>query len=297
MRKLLGFARETFSEFGDDDCPRMAAALSYYTVFSLPAILILVITAVGSFWGDEAVRGGIQEQIAMVLGEQGASAVGTMIAGASERTAEANLLGILILLFGATGAFAQLQTALNAVWHVERDPRVGWKGFVVKRLLSFGMILCVAFLLLVSLVLSAALTALGDRLSEVLPGAISSGVLFTFDALLSLAVITILFAAIFKFLPDAEIRWRDTWVGAGITSLLFALGKVGLGLYLGRRDFGTMFGAAGSLALVMVWIYYAAMILLLGAEITQVWVRRHGSPVRPEAGAVRVVQETKQITG
>ena len=295
MRAVLDFTKETFSEFTGDQCPRMAAALSYYTVFSLPAILVLVITAAGSFWGEEAVQTRLQDQIATVLGTQGAEAVGTMIAGATERKAEANLFGALALLFGATGAFAQLQAALNAAWQVQPDPDAGWKNFLLKRIFSFGMILCVAFLLLVSLVLSAAFRAIGDSVSGALPESFSHGMLLTLDTAISFAVITVLFATIFKYLPDAEVEWRDTWFGAAVTSLLFALGKFGLGFYLGRRDFGTLFGTAGSLAIVMVWIYYAAMILLLGAEITQVWARRHGSTIVPEEGAVRVVTATRRL--
>jgi membrane protein len=198
----------------------------------------------------------------------------------------ATILGVLALLFGALGAFMQLQGALNKAWEVKPDPKKGGvRQFIAKRVLSAGMILAVAFLLMVSLAVSAVLSALGAKLAFVPEPALQA-----LDLTLSLAVITVMFAAIFRFLPDAEIAWRDVWVGALFTSMLFVLGKFAIGFYLGRSAPGDAFGAASALAVILVWIYYAGMIVLLGAEFTQAWAERRGSYKRPENGAVHVEQ-------
>ena len=199
-------------------------------------------------------------------------------------------------MLGASGAFGQLQAALNRAWEVAPDPEQGGlKAFLLKRVFSFGMILSVAFLLLVSLVLSAALSAFGGALAGMLPEGVSATLLQVLNQVVSFAVIAGLFAAIFKVLPDATVAWRDVWVGAAVTAVLFVVGKFVIGYYLGRSNPGEAFGAAGSLAVMFVWIYYSSMILLLGAEFTQAWAEARGSGIAPERGAVRVVQEKKQV--
>jgi membrane protein len=206
------------------------------------------------------------------------------------------VLSVLALLLGATGAFGQLQAALNRSWEVAPDPdKGGIKQFLLKRVFSFGMILSVAFLLLVSLVLSAALTAFGGALGSMLPDGVSATLLQVVNQLVSLVVIAVLFAALFKVLPDARVAWRDVWVGGAVTALLFVLGKFLIGLYLGRSNPGQAFGAAGSLAVLLVWIYYSSMILLLGAEFTQLWAERKGQGIAPERGAMRVVRQRKEL--
>jgi membrane protein len=203
------------------------------------------------------------------------------------------VLGILALLFGATGAFGALQSALNRVWEVKPDPRRGGiKSFLGKRLLSLGMAGTIAFLLLVSLVVSAALSAFGDQLGAML-GGISGPVMQGAQVLVSLAVVTVLFAAIFKILPDAHVAWRDVWSGALFTTVLFVAGKFVIGFYLSRAEPDSSFGAAGALAVILIWVYYSAMILFLGAEFTQVWATEKGRGIEPEDGAVRV--ETKTV--
>jgi membrane protein len=198
----------------------------------------------------------------------------------------------VVLLFGATGAIAELQDALNTAWGVQPDPNKGGvKSFFLKRLLSLALVAGIAFLLLVSLLLTTAIT-----ISEKwLPGQISAPLLYGVNVAADLIVITLLFAAIFKFLPDAQVAWRDVWIGAAVTAGLFILGKFGLGVYLGNSNVASAYGAAGSLVLVLVWIYYSALILLLGAEFTQVWARERGKRVRAEEGAVRVVRQTKPV--
>jgi membrane protein len=206
------------------------------------------------------------------------------------------ILSIAALLFGATGAFGQLQSAINRAWEVMPDPdKGGLKAVLLKRVFSFGMILSIAFLLLVSLVLSALLSAFGTALNQYLPSGLSGPLVQVINQLISLLVITLLFAAIFKVLPDARVAWRDVWVGAAFTAVLFVIGKYLIGLYLGHSNPGEAFGAAGSLAVMFIWVYYSSMILLFGAEFTQVWAKRHGSGIAPDRGAVRVLEERRPL--
>ncbi len=283
----LGLLKRTFKDFSEDECPQMAAALSYYTIFALPPLLILILTVVGLVFDPAQVQESIRGQVGEMMGAEGAQQIGTIIEQANRpegRGARA-LVGVVGIILGATGAFMQLQKALNRAWEVEPDPDAGGvKTFVLKRLLSLGMIFGLAFLLLVSLALSALISMAGDMVGSILPGT-SAPLLFALDVSLNLALITLLFAVMFKVLPDARIRWKSVWVGAAATAVLFVIGKFALGLYLGRSNPGEAYGAAGSLALLLVWIYYAAMIVLLGAEFTQVWAESHGHGIEPEEGA------------
>lgn len=283
----VALLKRTFKDFSADDCPRMAAALSYYTVFALPPLLILILTVVGMVFDPAQVQEAIRGQVGEVMGADGAEQIGTIIQQADEPEGRGvrALVGIAALILGATGAFMQLQGALNTAWNVEPDPDAGgFRNFIVKRVLSLGMILGLAFLLLVSLALSAVISMAGEMVGRIVPG-VSEWLLHLLNFGLSLAVITVLFAAMFKVLPDARIAWKDVWVGAGVTALLFVIGKFALGFYLGRSNPGEAYGAAGSLALILVWIYYASMIVLLGAEFTQVWAESRGKGIEPEEGA------------
>jgi membrane protein len=286
---IFAMLKETVREFLGDDCMRLAAALSYYTIFSLPALLILILMVASVFIDPQDMQGRIDQQMGALIGRDGAEQIQTMIEHANRPDTGgplAAILGIAALLFGATGAFMQLQAALNKAWDVEPDPDAGGlRNFIVKRFFSLAMILGIAFLLLVSLVISAALGAFGDVLASYLPG-VSEVLLQLLQLGVSLALISALFAAMFKVLPDADIAWRDVWVGAVVTALLFVVGKFAIGLYLGNSEPGTAYGAAGSLAVLLVWIYYSAIILFLGAEFTQVWATRRGGGVRPSKGAV-----------
>jgi membrane protein len=290
---VFGTLTRSVRDFLDDDCMTRAAALSYYTVFSLPPLLILILLLAGTLLDPNDVRGGLESQIDALMGPAGGDQVRTMLTHA-ERPGGGlfpTLIGIGALLFGATGAFSQLQSALNRVWEVEPDPHQGGlKTFLFKRLLSFGMILTVAFLLLVSLAVSAALAAFGSALESFLPEGVSAPLLQALNLVLSLAVITLLFAAIFKVLPDATVAWRDVWVGAAVTAVLFTVGKFLIGLYLGTSNPGEAYGAAGSLALLLLWIYYSSIIMLFGAEFTQAWAETHGRAVTPEQGARRLTE-------
>ena len=285
---MWSFLKRILRDFSEDECSVRAAALAYYTVFALPPLLILLTIVVGIFWDPVEVQRALESQFSTLVGSDGASAIREMLAHAKAPGTGpvASILGLLALLFGAIGAFMQLQGALNKAWEVKPDPKKGGvRQFIAKRLLSAGMILAVAFLLMVSLAVSAVLSALGAKMAFVPEPALQA-----VDLTLSLAVITVMFAAIFRFLPDAEIDWRDVWVGALFTSMLFVLGKFAIGFYLGRSAPGDAFGAASALAVILVWIYYAGMIVLLGAEFTQAWAERRGARKEPETGAVHVEQ-------
>lgn len=284
----------TIQSFMQDECPRMAAALSYYTVFSLAPLLVLVVLITGVVVEAGTVEQLLQGELGGLLGPEGAEQVQTMIRNVERPGAGgplATVLGTAALVLGATAAFAQIQSALNTAWKVEPDPTRGdIRNFLLKRVLSFAMILGVGFLLLVLLVVSALLAAFTDLVGRTLLEGVSGPLLFLVDAGFTLGIITLLFAAMFKLLPDAVVAWRDALVGGVASALLFTLGKFLIGFYLGRSDPGGVFGAAGSLAVILLWVYYTSMILLLGAEFTWVWARNRGDPIRPEPGAVRVTR-------
>jgi membrane protein len=296
----LELIKKSASDFIADDCMDSAAALSYYTIFSLPALLVLMLMLIGSVMDPADVRGGVESQIQSLMGPSAGDQVRTIIEEAEQRPSSGLLptvLGILGLIFGATGALGQLQKTLNRAWNVEPDPQQGGiKSFLAKRVFSLGIILVIAFLLLVSLVISAALSGVGDRLGTVLPSGLSGPVLQISNLLISLGVIALLFAAMFKVLPDAKISWRSVWPGALFTAVLFVVGKSLIGLYLGRSNPGEAYGAAGSLAVLLLWVYYSAIILLFGAEFTETWAEKRGEGIEPESGAVRVRRE-KVVAG
>lgn len=289
-KDAAGFLQRVASEFSQDECVESAAALAYYAMFSLAPVLVIAIAIAGLFFDPQDVRGEVQNQLRDMLGPGGAEQVRTMIQSVRQSNSGvwATALSVLALLFGATGALGQLQTSLNKAWDVRPSPEEGVvKSFVGKRLLSFALILVIGFLLLVLLALSTVASALGTWFSQILPSGFSGPILMAINVGISLLVATLLFAAIFKLLPDAKIRWRDVWTGAAATAVLFVIGKFLIGLYLGSSGIGSAYGAAGSLALVLVWVYYSSLILLLGAEFTQVWTRRRGRRIDPAAGAIR----------
>jgi membrane protein len=299
VKRSFSLIKESAGNFLADDCPTQAAALSYYTIFSLPPLLLVLLLILGSVMDPQDIQGHLEQQLTALMGTSATEQIREILEQLHQPGARGllpTLLSIGALVFGATGAFGQLQASLNRLWKVTPDPRQGGiRAFLVKRVFTFGMILSVAFLLLVSLVLSAVLSAFGGTLATFLPGGISTALLQGVNQLLSLVVITALFAAIFKVLPDVQIGWGDVWVGACVTALLFVVGKFLIGFYLGESDPGQAFGAAGSLAVLLVWIYYSSMIVLFGAEFTQAWVKRARGRVAPEPGAVRVVEKARPL--
>lgn len=279
----LGTARTAFRDFMEDKCPMRAAALSYYTAFALPPLLILVTMTAGAVWSPDEVTRAIETQFAGMIGPESAGTVRDMIRTGEQSSGPlGTLLGFAGLLFGATGALVSLQDALNAVWEVKQDPKArGIKHFFLKRLLSLGMILGLGFLLIVSLAVSAALSALGEAIGN------ESVVMQVVGVLVSLVTLIVIFAAIYKYLPDTDVPWGVVWVGGVVTAVLLELGKVLLGLYLGSKNPGSAFGAASALAVILVWIYYSAMLVLLGAELTQAIASRRGHIIGEQKRARR----------
>ena len=285
-RVLVKLLIESFKEWQADNASRLAAALAYYTVFSLSPLLIMAIAIAGALFGEDAAKGEIVGQIEGLVGAEGATVIETAIRNANQPdiSSVASLISVGVLLFGASGVFAQLQEALNTVWNVKAKPDQGVMNFVRKRVLSFSAVLGIGFLLLVSLILSAVLSALSKYMGHLIPGA--DFLWQIVNQVVSFGIITSLFALMYKFLPDVKIKWDDVWIGASITAFLFSIGKFALGLYLGRGSFGSTYGAAGSLIVILAWVYYSAQILFFGAEFTQVYSRKYGSRIVPDKNAV-----------
>jgi membrane protein len=296
-RALLSILKETYGDWSEDKASRLAAALAYYTAFSIAPLLLIAIAVAGLVFGREAAQGQIFSQLEGLLGADGASAIQTGIANSDKAGAGtlSAIIGLATLIWSASSLFGQLQDSLNTIWEVQPDPHAGIVATVKRRFLSMTMVLGIAFVLLVSLVLSAGLSAVGGLLGDVLPG--GNVIWQVVNFIVSFAIITGLFAAIYKVLPDATVTWGDVWIGAAVTALLFTAGKVLIGLYLGHASVGSTFGAAGSLLVFLVWVYYSAQILFFGAEFTQVYARRYGSRIVPAEGAVALTDEARAQQG
>jgi membrane protein len=284
--------KETAKDWSDDDAATLAAALAYYALLSLAPLLVISIGVAGWFLGPEAARGRVAGELSGIVGGEAAQGVQAVVAHADKPThgVVSAIVGVITLFVGASGVFGQLQTSLNTIWEVKAKPDRGLLGQLKDRFFSFTMVLGVAFLLLVSLVLSSILSSIGHLLADTLPGGAVLWQVVNF--LLSFGVVTALFALIFKVIPDAKIKWRDVWLGAAVTALLFAVGKQLLGLYLGKAAVGSSYGAAGSIVALVVWVYYAAQILFVGAEFTQVQARHRGAAIEPTENAERVPEAT-----
>jgi membrane protein len=301
MRTLLSNLPTTlklaYQDWNEDNASRLAAALAYYTIFSLAPMLVIVIATAGLIWDTEAVRDQILSQVRDLIGPQGADFIASLISstGSPAEGIVALIIGILTLLLGALGVFNELHNSLNLIWNIRMEKPAGFlesiKKLLIDRFLSFAMILAIGFLLLVSLVVTAALSATQETIGDAFP--LSEWVWQILNLAISIAVIAVLFALMFKFLPDAKIAWRDAWIGAFFTSLLFSLGKAAIGIYLGNSAVASAFGAAGSLILLLLWIYYSAQILFFGAEFTQVYANRYGSKIAPEGKKASALEEDR----
>jgi membrane protein len=292
LRKFGLLLKDTFNQWNEREPFSNSIIIAYYTIFSLPGLLVIIINVAAYFYDEKDVTARITGEIQAMIGGNTAEDVRGIIEKASETkgTVLSSILGIATLLFGATGVFYQLQQILNKMLEVEPKPKQKILKLVRDRIFSFGLILAVGFLLLVSLVLSAGLSALSDWVA----GNLSESLIVIFkvlDILFSFGIVTILFASIYKFLPDAKISWRDVWIGALLTSALFVIAKFGLGVYFGQSDPASTYGAAGSIILIMLWVSYAGMILLFGAEFTQVYANQYGKKVEPSEGAVSTAGE------
>jgi membrane protein len=288
---------EVFTNWNKHEAAAQSAALAFYTLFSLAPVLVLVIALAGAVFGKDAVRGQIVAEFSGLMGKEAAQTVQEVIKSAAARPATGSLgavLGIITLLFGATGVFVQLQEALNRVWDVAPEPGAVFTTLLRKRLLSFSLILGIGFLLMVSLVLSAGLSALGRSLERI---AAPAGVLEAVNFLVSYLVVTLLFGLIYRLLPDVHLSWRDVGTGAFLTALLLVVGKTLIGFYLGRTGTASAYGAAGSLVVLLFWVYYSSLVFFLGAELTRVLSRQHRSGhAKPEEGAMRVPPELAGAT-
>ena len=295
LKEAWTLIRETFQDWSEDKAPRLAAALAYYTVFSLAPLLVLVIAITGMVAGNNFdVRQGIVDQVSSTMGSDAAASINQIIDATNTGGTGiiATVVGIGTLLLGATGLFGQLQDALNTIWEVAPKPGRGIMGMLKDRFLSFTMLLGVSFLLLVSLVISAGLSAFNGWLSDRLGGLLIVAQILNF--IVSTGVIALIFAMIFKILPDVEIAWSDVWIGAIVTALLFNIGKTLLSVYLANNSTASAYGAAGSLIILLLWVYYSAQILFLGAEFTQVYARHHGSKIQPSENA-RALTENERV--
>jgi membrane protein len=314
MGKLFSAVRQAISDFSDDDCMSSGAAIAYYTIFALPPLLVLVFfIAHAAGVSQEQIDRVVSSQIGIPMAgesgegeqqEQGATL--ESVAGDADKKSEVRALGpfsriagIVLLIFSATGVFGQLQFALNRAWEVEPDPKKGGIfNFIFKRLLSLGMIVVIAFLLMVSMVLTTLLDEISVWVFGKDPGTLGMVFGYILNHAVTLLVATLMFAAMFKLLPDAKMRWKDMWVGSFITAVLFVVGKSLISIYLQNSDIGASWGsAAASMIGMLVWVYYTSLIVLFGAELTQAWIQLHGSGIEPAKGAVRVEEEKRHVRG
>jgi membrane protein len=282
--------KQTFSEWLEDKAPQLGAALAYYTVFSLAPLVLLLLAVIGWLFHDDPAGAWrkLTEQMSYFLDKSAVEVVRNIAEKASEakRSSVATIIGVLLALFGASGVFGQLQDALNTIWGVKAKPGRGIAAFIRARFLSFAMVAGVCFLLLVSLIIESILKSFSQYVQAMFPGGIVIALIVY--SIFDLAVVVLMFAFIFKFLPDVKIQWRDVWIGAAMTAILFAIGKWALGLYLASGKAASAYGAASSLITLLLWIYYSSQILLFGAEFTQVYAARAGRAIVPDEYAVRV---------
>ncbi len=285
FKGLWGLLKSATKNWIADNAQRLGAALAFYTVFAVSPLFIIAIFVASLVFDQTAVRAALFDQVADLAGQKGARALESALAASlpHQQGVFATMVAVITWFVMATGVFMELQAALNRIWGVEPRPGQGIWGFLKARLLSFAMVMVIGFLLLVSLVVSAVLAALAGYVSALVPR--FDMLMMIANGIVSFGVITLLFAGVFKVLPDVKISWGDVWIGAGVTALLFTGGKFLLGLYLGQNSTVSAYGAAGSLVLILLWVYYSAQILFFGAELTQAYANRYGSPLAPKAHA------------
>jgi len=296
LKRITNSLKEAFTGWNDRDAFSASAVIAYYTIFSLPGLLVIIVNVAGYFWGKEAVTNEVMNQVQGMIGQDTARQLQDIIVRASvtKGTIVSSILGIATILFGATGVFYHVQQIFNKIWEVKPKPKQKFLKLLRDRLFSFGLILVIGFLLLVSLVVSAAINAMSTWVTRHM----SESLLFVFniaDFIFSIGIITILFAAMYKFLPDVKIKWKDVWAGALLTTILFVIAKYALGLYFGKSKPGSTYGAAGSIILIMLWVSYAALVLLYGAEFVRVYARHSGKTIPPKETAEK--DKTASTTG
>ena len=299
FKDLFPLLKDTFAAFGEDKVSRLAAALSYYTIFSIAPILVVILSIAAIFFNAQTARAGLMDQIGQVVGPTGANAIGEILTNANKAGQSGNIwasiIGIATVLVGASGLFAALQDSLNTVWGVAPKPDAGIGYLIRSRFLSFAMVLGIGFLLIVSLAASTFVKAGAGWVGQLLGGA--AWIAPVFNVIIFFFVLLILFAAIFKVLPDAQVQWHDVWIGAALTSVLFSVGKFALSWYLSRPGTASAYGSAGALVVLLLWINYASMILFFGAEFTKVYANKFGSHIEPDADAMAVSDEARARQG
>jgi membrane protein len=289
IKDVWAMTKTTVGQFMENNSFRLAAALAYNTIFSLPPLLLIIIATAGRIWGEEAVSGQLAIQLQSMVGAEAAKEIQAMIKNTTLTGSGglATAIGVATLVFAATTFFVTLQDSLNSIWNIKVKPTNSMLKVAKDRFLSFGLILSIALLMLISLLISALLSFFTDYFQQAFP-AIAVVFIHLLNIAVSLAFITLLFALIYKFLPDAIIRWKDVWVGSFLTALLFVLGKFAIGWYIGNGDVGSAYGAAGSVIIILVWIYYSSLIVFFGSEFTQQYACTFGEKIRPKAHAVEV---------
>ena len=297
IRKVFNLFKSAGNGFIDDNAFKLAASLSYYTVFALGPLLIIIMSLTGVFFGKEAVQGKIYFQLNGLVGSEAALQIQEIIKNIqlSQSTTTGAIIGGIILLIGATGVFTEMQDSINYIWSVKAKPKKSWLKFLTNRLLSFSLVIGMGFLLLVSLIINALLNLVSERLTRLFPN--SSIDLFTsLNMVIMVISITGLFAVIFKVLPDATISWKDALIGAVLTAALFLLGKLLIGYYLGKANLGVTYGTAASIIILLIWVYYSSLILFFGAEFTKMYAIQAGEGIRPKETAVFIIKtEAKEI--
>ena len=296
LSKTWYLLRTTFLEFNDDNAIKLSAALSYYTIFALPPLLIIIITICGFFFGEEAVTGELYGQINRLVGNDAAIQIQDAIKNVqlSDSNVFVTIFGVVMLLIGASGVFAEIQSSINFIWGLRAKPNKGLKKFIQNRIMSFSMIVSVGFLMLVSLMLNAVLDVLNARLKLYLADS-TVYLFYVINLIIVLGSITLLFAIIFRTLPDGIIKWKDAFIGAGCTAVLFMIGKFAIGFYLGNSTIASVYGAAGSVIIILVWVYYSAIILYFGAEFTKVYAKTYGGKIAPNGYSVEIKKEIFEV--
>ena len=297
LRSAFTILKHSAYAFSEDNAFKLSASLSYFTVFAMGPVLIIIISLAGIFFGKDAVAGRVYEELHDLIGSDSAMQIQNIITNAQQTHATniGAIIGIILLFIAATGVFTEIQGSINFIWSVRAKPKKGWLKFLGDRLLSFSLVVGLGFLLMVTLIIDALLTLLSTRLMQFIPN--YTVYLFNVvNTLVILAVITGLFTVIYKVLPDALISWKDAVIGSAFTAVLFLLGKFLIGFYLGRTDMGITYGAAASIVIILLWVYYSSLILYFGAEFTKIYALHSGEGIRPKPTAVFIIKrETKEV--
>jgi len=298
IRWVFSLLKNTTTAFSNDNAFKLSASLSYYTIFALGPLLIIVISLSAIFYGKEVVEGRLQEQLSHLLGSDAALQIQNILRNAQQThaTTLGAVIGFIVLFIGATGVFTEIQGSINFIWSVRAKPKKSWLKYLLNRLISFSLIIGLGFVLLVSLIINALLTLLSETLTRKFPH-FPVGLFNLANSVIILTVITCLFAVIYKVLPDAIIAWKDAWIGSIFTAALFLLGKFLIGYYLGKSNLGVTYGTAASVVIILAWVYYSSLILYFGAEFTKVYALHSGEGIRPKETAVFIIKrETKEIS-